>query len=212
MNDWNLNLFLSVIIAVQAAQLFPQSSRINYNNAEFLLLIQIICFAYLTFVPGILLLRALKLHNLGSIQHSRIFDRAESGHYNVYRHSIEHVTAFGRHHRTDHPFSADHFTDDRRAGLVVICYLRDRDHVGDAKIEVDLGILPPALLLLLIPFMAIFGTYNMNRFSNNTVLVALILVLGCDRAADRIYPHHSEKTLPAGRFRYRGFTACSTPP
>lgn len=176
LNDWNLTKFLCTILVIQAATLLVL--RIDSGSGALLLLRQAICFVYLTVIPGIVLLRVLKLHNLGSI---------ETTVYSVGL-SLTTVMITGAALNTflplagiAHPISLTPLIISLTAIVLALCiigYIRDRDYHGDATIDVTMSGLPPMILLLIVPFMAIFGTYIINRTDDNMMLVALIFALG----------------------------------
>jgi uncharacterized membrane protein len=194
MNDWDIIPFLLAVLIVQAAVLLVLGT--NGGDSGLLLLRQLICFVYLVFVPGVLILRALRLHGLGPV---------ETPLYSIGL-SLTTLMLAGLGLNTllpligyDRPISLFPLTAALTAVvlvLCVICYLRDRHYKGDATVELDAGLASRALLLLLLPFMAIFGTYVMNHYGNNTLLLVMILAIavivllaGFDRLIPRqLYP------------------------
>jgi len=66
MNDLELNNFLSVILSIQLA--IWGLVGLDAVGLQIPILRQFIGFIYLIFVPGILILRILKIHNLGNIE------------------------------------------------------------------------------------------------------------------------------------------------
>ncbi|MDY6895329.1 MAG: hypothetical protein SVO01_07950, partial [Thermotogota bacterium] len=66
MNDWEIMRFLKVIFSIQLALWVVIG--LDYTSLQIPILRELISFIYLTFVPGILILRILKLHNLGNIE------------------------------------------------------------------------------------------------------------------------------------------------
>jgi len=66
MNDWNIRKFLTVILSIQ----FAVWGLIGLDalNISIPVLRQLICFVYLTFIPGIVILRVFKSHDLGNIK------------------------------------------------------------------------------------------------------------------------------------------------
>ena len=66
MNDWGINKFLKVVVAIQLAMWAVIG--LNAVGLQIPIIRQLIGFIYLSFVPGILILRILKLHKLGNIE------------------------------------------------------------------------------------------------------------------------------------------------
>src|SRR5665647_781228 len=65
MNDWELKKTLFVTAVLQVVLL--GSAGLNYLGAPLLIIQQVIGCIFLLFIPGILLLRVLKYHDLGSV-------------------------------------------------------------------------------------------------------------------------------------------------
>lgn len=134
---------------------------------------------YLTFIPGILIIRVLKLHNLDSI---------ETLLYSVGL-SITTLMFVGLLMNTFYP----------RVGiskpisaipliitisiivllLCVLCYIMDKDVFNPSScfINVKYILSYQALFLYQIPFLAIFGTYLVNFYGNNIILLLLLFII-----------------------------------
>jgi uncharacterized membrane protein len=66
MNDWEIKKFLKVVLAIQLAMWGVIG--LDAVGLQIPILRQLIGFIYLSFIPGIIILRILKLHKLGNIQ------------------------------------------------------------------------------------------------------------------------------------------------
>jgi len=175
-NDWNIKPFLVVVLAIQAAVLLVVG--LNLNGIELPIIRQIVLFVYLIFVPGILILRALNLHDLGSVNTT------------LYSIGLSIVTmmlvglslnVFLPLAGYPHPITLFPLTAALAAFVLVmcaICYVRDRHHAGNAVVEVEVSLVPRALLLMLVPFTAVFGTYLVNNYSDNILLLLMIAIIG----------------------------------
>ena len=64
-NDWDILKFLKIILSLQLA--YWGITALNYLGIEIPLIRQILGFIYLTFIPGAVLLRIIKLHKLTNI-------------------------------------------------------------------------------------------------------------------------------------------------
>jgi len=175
MNDWGIKKFLKVILAIQLATWGVISSDVI--GLQIPIIRQLIGFIYLAFVPGILVLRILKLHKLGNIQTLL---------YTVGL-SIATLMFTGLFMNTIYPFfgisgpiSITPLIITIIAVVLVLCilsYTRDKDFSKSSFIDVKEILSPPALSLCLIPFLAIFGTYLVNFHYNNILLMFLIVIL-----------------------------------
>ena len=175
MNDWGIKKVLKVVLAIQFA--VWGVIGLEVIGLQIPIVRQLISFIYLTFVPGILILRILRLHKLGNI---------ETLLYTVGL-SIAALMFIGFLMNMIYPF----FGISRPIsttfliltismvvlGLCYISYKSDRDFSDPSFIEVENVLSSPALFLCLIPFLSIFGTYMVNFHQDNTILMFLIIVL-----------------------------------
>lgn len=175
MNDWRIGKFLLVILSVQLALL--GSIGIENIGLHIPLLRQLIGFIYLTFIPGIIILRILKLHDLDSL---------ETLLYAVGL-SLATLMLSGLLLNTLYPL----FGLSRPISLInllitisgvviilcVICYKRDSDFFADNLINLKDVLSLPALFLYLLPFFTILGTYSVNYKKSNFLLMFMIVLI-----------------------------------
>ena len=174
-NDWEIKKFLKVILTIQLA--IWGAIGLDAMGLQIPILRQFIGFIYLSFVPGILIIRVLKLHKLGNI---------ETLLYTVGL-SLATLVLTGFFMNMAYPF----FGISGPISLVpliitisvvvlilcVLCYVRDKDFSNPSFIDVGEILSLPVLFLCLIPFMAVFGTYLVNFHHNNTLLMLMIVVI-----------------------------------
>ena len=174
-NDWQIKKFLRVVIAIQLA--IWGAIGLDALDFQIPILRQLIGFIYLTFIPGFVILRIIRLHKLGNI---------ETVLYTVGL-SIATLMFTGFLMNTVYPF----FGISKPISitpliitisavvlmLCVLCYVRDKDFSDPSFINIGEVLSPPVLFLCLIPFLAIFGTYLVNFYHNNIILMFLIVVL-----------------------------------
>jgi uncharacterized membrane protein len=175
MNDWKIKKFLKAILAIQ----FAVWGTIGLDAIGFQIPIlrQFIGFIYLTFIPGIIILRILKLHKLGNI---------ETLMYTVGL-SIATLMFTGLLMNTLYPLfgisgpiSLVPLIITISVVVLVLCiisYVRDKDFSDPSYIDVSEVLSPPALFLCGIPFLAVFGTYLVNFHQNNIILMFLIVLI-----------------------------------
>ncbi len=175
MNDWRFSKFLKVILAIQ----FTILSTMALDSVGFQIPIirQFIGFVYLTFVPGILILRVLKLHKLGNI---------ETILYTVGL-SISTLMFTGLFMNVVYPFfgiskplSSLSFIITISIFVFVLCvlsYVRDKDFSNPIFINFENILCSPVLFLLLIPFLSVFGTYLFNFYNINVLQMFLIIIV-----------------------------------
>ena len=175
MNDWEIKKFLKVILSIQFA--IWGAIGLDVIGLQIPIMRQLIGFIYLIFVPGIIILRILKLHKLGNI---------ETLLYAVGL-SIATLMFMGLFMNTVYPFfgisgpiSSTPLIITISAvvlGLCCISYKRDKDFCDPRFIEIKDIVSPPTLFLCLIPFLAIFGTYLVNFHHNNNIFIFLIIII-----------------------------------
>lgn len=174
-NDWDIKKFLRFVLAVQAAIIGVVA--LDVIGIHIPIIRQLISFIYLTFVPGIIILRILNLHKLSNI---------EALLYTVGL-SIAILMFTGLFMNMVYPFfsisgpiSITPLIITISAIVLVLCvlsYMRDKDFSDSSFIDFGEILSPPALFLCLIPFLAIFGTYLMNFYQNNIILMFLIIII-----------------------------------
>jgi len=174
-NDWEIKKFLKVILAIQLATWGVIG--LDAIGLHIPIIRQLIGFIYPAFVPGILVLRILKLHKLGNI---------ETLLYTVGL-SIATLIFTGLFMNTVYPIlgipgpiSTIPLIITISGVVLILCilsYVRDRDYSNPSFIDVGDTVSPPALFLCLLPFLAIFGTYLMNFHQNNILLMFLIVII-----------------------------------
>ncbi|MCK4731402.1 MAG: DUF2206 domain-containing protein [Methanophagales archaeon] len=175
MNDWGIKKFLKVVLAIQLAMWGVIS--LDVSGLEIPILRQLIGFVYLTFIPGIIILRILKLHKLGNIEtllYTVGLSIAILMFTGLFMNSI--YPLFG----IIKPISLTPLIITISAivlVLCVLCYVLDRNFSDPSFIDIKNVLSPPALFLCLIPFLSIFGSYLMNFYQNNILLLFLIIII-----------------------------------
>lgn len=189
MNDWEIGKFFKVILSIQ----FVMWGVIGLDvmGLQIPIIRQFIGFIYLTFVPGILILRVLKIHKLGNI---------ETLLYTVGL-SIATLMFTGLLMNTVYPVLGI-FVPISVVPLVitisvivlalcVLCYIRDKDYSDPSFISIGNVLSVPILFLCLLPFLAVFGTYLVYYHESNillTLLIVIIVFIVCLVGFDRFIP------------------------
>ena len=175
MNDWEINKFLKVVLAIQLT--LWGVIGLDAIGIQIPIIRQFIGFIYLTFIPGILILRILKLHKLGNIEtilYAVGLSIATLMFTGLFMNTL--YPLFG----ISGPISITPLIITISAVVLVLCilsYIRDKDFSDPNYIDVKDILSPPALFLCLIPFLAILGTYLVNFHHNNILLMFLIVII-----------------------------------
>jgi uncharacterized membrane protein len=132
---------------------------------------------YLLFVPGILVLRVLRVHQLDSAR-TTLFAVGLS---------IATIMGIGLFMNVFYPVLD--FEQPLTSALVIgtvsvvtvilaaASYWRDRTFIGNATIDWKRVLNPPVLFLCLLPFVAIFATFAMNVYGSNIGLLGLLVII-----------------------------------
>jgi len=175
MNDWPRKRTLIAVLTLQ----FLVWTLIGLDAAgvQISLLRGFFAFVYLWFVPGMLILRALRLHQLGGVR-TPLFAVGLS---------LAAVMGTGLLMTMLYPV----FGFERPLALVpvvmtegviitfmaVVSYWRDPGPTEGGTIDLRDVLTPPALALCVLPFASIFATYAMNAYGSNLPLLVLIIII-----------------------------------
>lgn len=175
MNDWGIKRFLTVILSIQLVMWGVLG--LGAIGLEIPVLRQLIAFIYLAFVPGIIILRILKLHKLGNI---------ETLLYSVGL-SLTTLMLTGLLVNTLYPLVGISEPISLTPLLITIsivvlvlcaiCYVRDRRFADPILIHINDVLSPPALLLYLVLFLGIFGALLVTFNHNNIPLMLLMIAI-----------------------------------
>ncbi|UTB33112.1 MAG: DUF2206 domain-containing protein [Methanobacterium sp. ERen5] len=175
MNDWEINKFLKVIFSIQISVF--GLVLLDGLGIHIPILREFISIIYLLFVPGVLILRIMKMHKLGSV---------ETILYSVGL-SIASIMFIGfiinlvyPLLKISDPLSIMPLIITMAIFVVVLSffsYLRDKDFSKPTFVDIKDLLSPIVLFLLLFPFLAIFGTSLMNWYKINIVLMILIILI-----------------------------------
>ncbi|MFC1953985.1 DUF2206 domain-containing protein [Chloroflexota bacterium] len=192
MVDWEIKSFLKVVLAVQVAMWVVVGLQALGVHIPFLT--ELIGFIYLTFVPGVVILRALRLHNLGS---TKTFLYSVGLSVAVVMFGGLLVSAAGLAIGIAAPLSALTLIIAFSIIVLVLCalsYIRDRNFAKPTSIEVEEILSPSVLFLALLLSLSIMGALWLNHYQNNFLLLcvmALIAVvvalIGCRRFIGEVY-------------------------
>jgi uncharacterized membrane protein len=176
MNDWKFSRFIKLIVIIQFLMLVVMG--LDLKNITIPIISPLIVFFYLTFIPGYLILRILKIHEMGSVT-SLLYSVGLS---------ILSVMLLGFTANTLLPVIGinNPITFIPLAVIVnvyviilaILSYMRDKDFSSPSFIDTEVLLSPVFLFLCLIPFMAIFGSYAMNLSHNNIITMILLALIG----------------------------------
>jgi uncharacterized membrane protein len=193
MNDWNFSQFIKSIILIQILLLI--TCGLSLHGISIPVFTQLIGFIYLTFAPGYLILRILKLHNLGNIR-SVLYAAGLGITGTMLTGFLVNMIfpLFG----ILKPLSIIPLIGAMTLYVIILAFLSyiiDRDFNNPSFIDTEDLLSPLTLFLCIIPFLAIFGSYSVNFYNNNVIsmlLFALIAVIvslaGFNKIPGKFYP------------------------
>jgi uncharacterized membrane protein len=176
-NDWNIRDFISVILTIQASVLSLVILHFLGLDLRNELPFQLLAFLYVTFVPGFLILRILRMHKMGNIKSLlfamglSIFSVMMTGFF---------INQFLPLAGISHPITYEIVVTAMFivvAVLSYLCYIRDRDYANPDFINLKSFFDSTTLFLLALPILSIFSTSLMNISHNNVLQMALLLVI-----------------------------------
>lgn len=175
MNDWDMKNFLIIVATIQVSIL--GIIGLDAINLQIPIIRSLIGFIYLTFMPGIIVLRILKLHKLGNIE-TILFTVGLS---------ITTLMFTGFFINMVYPFFGISGPMSTISMLVtmsvvilllsILCYIRDKDFSNPSFIDSKDLLSSTSLFLISIPFLAVFGTYFVNFKHTNIVILLLIVII-----------------------------------
>jgi len=174
-NDWEIKKFLRVVLAVQLAIL--GLIGLAAFGFDIPILRKIVGFIYLTFAPGLVILRVLKLHKLGAVKtllYSVGLSLAFIMFLGLFMNSIYPHIGISK------PISTLPLIVTLTTIMGLMCFIayrRDRDFQTTSRFEIHDILSPPVLLLMLLPLLAVVGTQIVHYYQNNIPLLVMICLI-----------------------------------
>lgn len=172
LNDWEPKKFFRMMLAIHVAMLGTMS--LDLLSFQIPIIRQVVGFVYLTFIPGIVILRLLKIHKLGSVETILLSTGLSLSFLMFSGFFLNSVLSFLN---IDSPFSSRNVIVFITIILAILCILSTRvDRFFQSELQ-PLEISNSALYLLLLPVLSIVGTYLVNFHQNNILLMILIVLI-----------------------------------
>lgn len=192
--SWEIGKLLRIITAIQLALL--GLIGLGILGFDISLLRQIIGFLYLSFVPGIVILRIFRLHQLRSVE-TLLYSVGLSLAFIMFLGFFMNMLC--PHIGISTPISTLPLIGAMTGILLILCviaYKRDRDFQAAAQFNWRELLSAPALFLILLPLLSALGAEIVNVYHSNILLmvliplIALILILiAFDKfIPQRLYP------------------------
>jgi uncharacterized membrane protein len=173
-NDWNIKYFLTTVILFQV--LLWVTVILDFNNINIPFIRGIVAFIALFFLNGMLILRILRIHELDSIKNLLYSLGLGTASIMFFGMFVDLVYPFLG---ITLPISTDPLLITFTVFTGLLCYLSFRRDKEFDKPEIldTTGLSVPILTFMLLPFTAIFGTYLINTYQNNVLLVIMFFLI-----------------------------------
>lgn len=179
LSEWKITPLLFIVILLQTLFFV-----FNFLNLHIPIIPELISILLLLFIPGVLLLRILNVENIKSNAEIVIYSIGSSVAIVMFTGFF--INSFYPLFGMAKPLSYISIAITINIIIYILCltvYWMDKKDPDRYKMEtphVDLKMLTshPVLILLIVPFLSIFGTYFMNYYNNSTILMFLIIVIG----------------------------------
>ncbi len=189
MNDWDNKRFFWVFQAFQVSLIAVVC--LDLIGYQIPIAREVLAFLYITLLPGILVLKALRLHDLGAVEttlYSVGLSLAVLMFTGLAANMLYPLLGYTR------PFSFEALFPTLIAVMQALLFLaltRDQEYSGSSIIVLEIPPAPAVPFLLLLPFFAIIGTYVRNEYHMVTflfLLLILIALVGLASGFDRFIP------------------------
>lgn len=177
MNDWGIKKFLFFVLAFQLAMIGMVA--LSAMGIDMPVLRQATAFIYLTFIPGILILRVLKIHNLDATRtllYSVGLSIAFVMFVGLFTNSFLHLL------NVSQPMSTWTLTVTLAIFVMILCgmvYVRDRgfQSSGLTPFEIKDFLSPSYLFLMLLPLLAVLGAFLIHFHQSNILWLTVLLLI-----------------------------------
>jgi len=194
LNDWRIRSYFIAILGLQLGLLFVQ--LLGSTNSYILFLQAILGFAFFSFIPGIIVLRILRIHTISTIEtllYAVGLSIAILMVTGLFMSVLYPIFGISR------PLSPDSTLLTVNITTFILLFLSlvvDKKSPEPGYIDTKAFLSGPAFLLYLVPLLTIIGTYFVNQYHSNGILMLVILfiavipiLIGFDRVIpEALYP------------------------
>ena len=174
MNNWDISYLFIFILIIQTFLWITILFNLTGNHIP--IISEILASISLFYINGILILRILRIHSLGNIENFLYSVGLSIAVTMFLGMAVDLIyPLFG----IKTPISTLPLIITFTVFTVCLCFLshaRDKSFKNQTYIDLT-GIINPILFLSLIPFLAIFGTYLMNYYGNNSILMIMYILI-----------------------------------
>ena len=172
MVDWEARRFLGVFLGIQLTLLGLVGLAVL--GFDIPVLRQLVGFIYLTFIPGVIILRLLKFHRLGTVE-TLLYSVGLSLTFNMFLGLL--INTAYPFIGISNPLSTYPIVITWAIVLGILCFLaykRDKALTAPSQFKMSELLSPPVLFLSLLPLLAVLGTGLVDLYQDNVVLLVLM--------------------------------------
>ncbi|KDE54359.1 hypothetical protein EI28_03205, partial [Methanoculleus sp. MH98A] len=189
LNDWRIPSYFIVVLGLQLGLLFIQ--LLGTTNSSALFLQAILGFAFFSFIPGIIVLRIMRIHRLSTLE-TLLYAVGLSIAILMFTGLLMSVLyPLVGISRPLSPGSTLLTVNITTSILLLLSLARDQKSPEPGYIDTGAFLSRPALLLYLVPLLTIIGTYFVNQYHSNGILmlvIAFIAVIPVLVGLNRVIP------------------------
>ena len=189
LNDWKLRNYFIVILGLHLGLLFVQ--LLESTNIHIPFLQAILGFAFFSFIPGIIVLRIMRVHDLSTVEtllYAVGLSIAILMVTGLFMSVLYPIFGISRPMSPDLTLMTLSVTTPI---LLLLSLVRDKKSPEPDYINTETFLSRPAFLLYLVPLLTVIGTYFVNQYHSNGILmlvIALIAVIPILIGFDRVIP------------------------
>ncbi|WP_067073347.1 DUF2206 domain-containing protein [Methanoculleus horonobensis] len=194
LNDWRIRSYLIAILVFQLGLLVIQ--LLGSTNSHILVLQAILGFAFFSFIPGIIVLRIMRVHHLSTLETLLYAVGLSIAILMLTGLLMSVLYPLVGLSRPLSPTSTLLTVNITTLILLLLSLAGDQKSPEPDYIDTGAFLSRPALLLYLVPLLTIIGTYFVNQYHNNGILMLVIaaiavipVLIGFDRVIpEALYP------------------------
>lgn len=189
LNDWRIRHYFIVILGLQLG--LPVIQLLGSTNSHVLFLQAIPGFVFFSFIPGIIVLRIMRIHRISTLEtllYAVGLSIAILMFTGLFMSVLYPLVGISRPLSHDSVLLTINVTT---AILLLLSLARDQESPGPAYIDTEMFLSRPAFLLYLVPLLTIIGTYFVNQYHNNGILmlvIAFVAIIPILIASGRVIP------------------------
>jgi uncharacterized membrane protein len=192
LNDWRIDIFILAVLC--SLVIYNIGFLINRFFFKAFILLQLLGFINLTFVPGFIILRILRVHGIKRIESFLLAAGLSLSFVMIYGAFLNFLLPFFGILRPMSPPSLLIAFDVGVISLLLASYFTDKGFRAFPE-PIDVYISPLTLFLFLPFFLSIFGAYIMTFYDSNVLILILLLLISLipllivfDRIPKNLYP------------------------